>query len=387
MKATGCHVFAGGFTMGVMAQMPVDGQLEVHGLGKETVTEQLGLPWHEASDWQGWPSTNSDFLFSNPRCTGFSCMTSGLDETGHGPWSKPTKDIHQTCEYGVANNVPVICWESVQQAYSVGRPLLDYLRDTIFIPKGYRICHLFLNAASFGNAQHRRRYFFLAHKTNLKFNVTPPPLLTHHTTVRDVIMTEEFARYKPIEWKFTKKVRHTPDCYQRCTSHDQAIMPFLRYGECLNRMGNTREEVLRASDHLYDAWLSRNSEMPFSMHCIRRLDPDGACPTLTGSCFQNVHPEQNRTLTIRELARLMGWPSQYTPVGPKPFHEIGKGIVPAIGEWLAKQVRAMCNTEEDLEYVDGHFRQVDHLAPEKVIDLSAMAPARPKRNTYDDTDV
>jgi len=115
MKAVGCHVFAGGFTMGVKRVFDVECQLESHGFGKETCEAVAKVPFVNRPD-ANWPDVEAQFLYGNPRCTGFSCITSGYDEDTHGPWAKQTEDIHQLCNYA-AGRYDIIIWESVQQAF------------------------------------------------------------------------------------------------------------------------------------------------------------------------------------------------------------------------------------------------------------------------------
>jgi hypothetical protein len=42
---------------------------------------------------------------------------------------------------------------------------------------------------------------------------------------------------------------------------------------------------------------------------------------------------------VGELSAIMGWPMGVIPVGPNPVGQIAKGVVPAVGEWLARQVQ------------------------------------------------
>ena len=193
MKAIGVHVFGGGFTMGVQRVFDVVGQMEVHGLGQATVEDGLGLPFIMPKKGEdvvdSWLSHGKhegcSFCYGNPRCTGFSVLNTAKGTVGsRGPWASQNIDIKQFCDYGVRANIPVLCWESVQQAFTTGRPLLNKLRDELFVPAGYRILHMLLNAATFRNAQHRKRYFFVAYKENLHFPIAVPDLPARHTTVK-----------------------------------------------------------------------------------------------------------------------------------------------------------------------------------------------------------
>lgn len=397
MKALGCHVFAGGFTMGVREVFDVPAQLEIHGLGQETVEDVLGMEFVCGKYWEEWLDRKDlikdcVFLFGNPRCTGFSCVTAGYDESAHGAWSKPTEDIHQFMRFGIKAGIPVLCWESVQQAWTVGKELLDHLVETMCTPNGYRVCHLFINAASFGNAQHRKRYFFLAYKDDKNFNIVAPDIPERHATVGDIINKPHLVNAKAKGSRFKKRDVYDGDTYQERTKDEQAIMPYLGEGMCLNRMGHADGGVLfeKHAPKLADMWFTRTSAMPFSMHSLCRLEEDNYMPVISGSAGRFVHPKLNRPITLNEMALLMGWPEGVVPKGPNPVGQIGKGIVPAVGTWLAEQVKLYLadywgkedweTTYDDKkgEWVGRDFTGHPVAPPEKVIDLTRYCPPKPK---------
>lgn len=387
MIADGCHVFAGGFSFGVREVMTVSRQLEVHGLGRHTVESQ-GIDFIMGSGDDDWPSKTPGacMLFGNPRCTGFSCTTAGHDEAVHGAWSKPTIDIHQLCRYGVKEEYPVICWESVQQAMTVGRDLLNHLRDELFIPAGYRIAHILLNAATFGNAQYRKRYFFLAYKNDKNFNIVPPPLPERHVTVGDVLLRDDLLAVDAQPARWGKKTVYGPDHYTDKTQDEWRIIPHLPPRWDLNRFAREKYDLLEKLSPKYAAtWRERTSDMPFSMHSVYRLDKDGFCPVISSSAGRLIHPTLDRPCTVRELALLMGWPEGITPIGEKPIDQIGKGIVPAVGRWLAEQVQLYMNDhwgsedwESSYSKATGQWHGNDcYGAPEKTFHMTEYCPEKP----------
>jgi len=116
-----------------------------------------------------------------------------------------------------------------------------------------------------------------------------------------------------------------------------AVIPYLREHENLHNIARRDPMQLRmASPKFYETWTTRVSEIPFGVQSIYRLRWDHATSTLRGGSGNLIHPSLNRGLTVRELSSLMGWPD--IPRGPDPIAQIGKGIVPVIGEWLAEQV-------------------------------------------------
>lgn len=335
--ALGIHVFAGGFSLGVQNVHKVTTHLETHGFALDTAQHVAGVNCIncEAKDW---PHVKADWVFGNPRCTGFSCITSGYSEETHGAWAKQTRDIHELMEYSVKHDYPVICWESVQQAYSTGRELLDYLRDKWCVPNGYRIAHLFINAGTFGNSQMRKRYFFVAYKKDMNFNIVPPELAPWRPSVYDAAWhlrgrdTYPFPLYTSADYD--------RDAYTELTGDEKEVIPMLPNGYCLNRFAKACPT--RLPEYLQFQWMARTSDMPFSLHCISRTNWLTPFPTMSSSCVRQIHPDEHRPFTVGELASAMGWGDKI-PVGKNPGAQLAKGVVPAVGQWLAEQVDLYLN--------------------------------------------
>ncbi len=376
-KAVGIHVFAGGFTMGVQKVMNVDVQLEAHGpFGQRTAKEVCNVEWVNSPSGE-WPDVDAHFAYGNPRCTGFSTITSGYDSTAHGPWSKPTADIHQLCEYA-AGRYDAVIWESVQQAYTVGKPLLDHLRDNIFIPKCYRIAHIFLNAASFGNCQQRKRYFFVAYRNDRNFNITPPNFNPFYKVLHDVIGQDTDRDVNVLDT--ARSDEYDRDTHYPLTKNEWACVPHLPNGWDLNCLAKHNTSVL--PQKMQRKYKLRISDMPFSMHGIVRLNWLRPSPTLHSSCARFIHPEHHRPLTIGELSRIMGWGDRI-PSGKQPAAQLAKGVAPSAGEWLAQQVQSYLDNEWGNEDWESTYCPIDcewkgqntNGAMEKVFDLTKYTPS------------
>lgn len=323
-------MFAGGFTMGVKRVMPVECQLEAHGFGVETAEQVAGVPVVNDENAQ-WPRVEAQIAFGNPRCTGFSTITAGYGDDTHGAWAKQTCDIHQLVDYAVGHYDAII-WESVQQAYTVGRPLIDYLVKEKFAPKGYRVAHLFINAASFGNAQQRKRYFFVGYRDDRNFNITPPSIEPYYSVTFDKLWELRHRETREIE-HWDGRAGYDRDCYMKLGADAKATMPHLPNGWGMSMMGKYGYHLLPPK--YKQIWDERTSDLPFSLHSIFRLNWLRPCPTLHSSAGRFLHPDLDRPVTIGELSTLMGWPD--VPRGLMPVAQIAKGIVPDVGEWLAQQ--------------------------------------------------
>jgi DNA (cytosine-5)-methyltransferase 1 len=78
----------------------------------------------------------------------------------------------------------------------------------------------------------------------------------------------------------------------------------------------------------------------------KRLDENGLSRTITAHIAKDgywyIHPRQNRTLTVREAARLQTFPDRFRFAGPPSaaFRQIGNAVPPVLGERLGEAVRS-----------------------------------------------
>lgn len=385
MQGVGIHCFAGGFTMGMRRALPVVGQLEIHDFGRETC-EAHGTRFMNADTWKGWRDYESvwrdaSFCFGNPRCTSFSSYSAGASCRVRGPFAKPTRDIWDLVEFGLHAKLDVIVFESVQQAYTVGHDLIKMLVEKV-AARGYRVAHLFVNTATEGNAQKRRRYFFVAYKNGRNFNVMIPLLPKWRTTCGDVL--KHFMKIKTNEGKFNGKDFHyDANSYKPLKERELPMIRHLREGEGYGTFAKLRpNELKKVSKYHYDKWIYRTSGLPFGLHSPTRVRWDGHCPTICSTSRNLVHPRLDRPLTVGEIAALMGWPKGFIPVGPQPVGQIGKGVVPATAQWLGEQIKLYLENfwkNDDFEstykkgqWVGEHF--VTHKPVEKVFRLTSYIP-------------
>ena len=373
--------------MGMKRVHRVEAQLEIHNFGKETC-EAHDTKFINAEHWTEWPKLSGSFVFGNPRCTSFSSLSGGASASARGAFADPTKDIMDLVQYGVNYNYPVIAFESVQQAYTVGKALLNQLRDTLFRKNGYRICHVFVNTHAEGNAQKRRRYFFIAYKAGKNFNVYAPNLPKKGTTVGDVICNADIVGKETRAVRLYSVDHAEPTDYVRLTPCEDAALPHLKPGECLNQLAQRLglEGMRKIHPELADTMLRTVSQIPFSLHCVRRLKQYSHCPTIAGTSARFVHPFLNRPCTVEEIALLMGWPKGFTPIGKNPIGQIGKGVVPATAEWLGHQITAYLNDDwgaEDFEsswdkstkqWVGNDYSSCNTEPVEKVFNLTYYLP-------------
>jgi len=85
------------------------------------------------------------------------------------------------------------------------------------------------------------------------------------------------------------------------------------------------EDMKRYRDDIFDDKYNRLDWNSFSRSITAHIAKDG---------YWYIHPEQHRTLTVREAARLQTFPDTFRFAGTRShqFHQIGNAVPPALGE-------------------------------------------------------
>lgn len=317
-QAIGAYVFGGGFSLGVSARFAVIRHLADDNYGVKTlranfpaVPVDVGLGTWNAMSYRG----GVDFVYGNPPCAAWSMLK------GAGRYRSWGQDARVTCTrnlFGLLNDVrPTIwAWESVDQAFTVGRPLVDELTQRA-LSLGYSVSHVRMNACHHGCDHVRRRYFMIAHRVaidwerNVTFN-TPSP-------VREVL--------RP---------------YERCGQRDPALLLSAAH-EALwwvtqpgKSLSATFDRVTPEEDKCYRTLSTGRKIMAGRpAFAVYRLDPNRVCPTIVGSLL--THYKFPRYLSLTETKRLCGYPAdwQLEGSGSGRYSLLARAVMPPVGVWLA----------------------------------------------------
>ncbi len=344
-SAIAVHGFAGGFTQGVQDYFDVKAQMEVHGLGLETVQEVLKVPVNMKGkgEWDRPLPRGLDFVFGNPRC---SCFSNMCTHSVRGEDAKQIVDINDWVGVARKAKPAVAAFESVQQALTTGRPAVARIAQT-FIDGGYRVFHLMYSNGSFGVPQVRKRYLFVAVRKGLPFNIELPRSMRQHT-VGDVL-----GRIKANKAGINKQNLEQKSCthydhlaHSKLSDEWEMMIPAMEQNQGLNDIYKTkgRKEFVKRGCKRLTATIDRfeaknkgkkHGSLVFGLNTngAFRIANDRPCQVIHMGCTRLVHPTQNRTLTVEELCALMRW-WKY-PIGSMPGHQIGRGVAPPIGSWIA----------------------------------------------------
>lgn len=383
------HGFAGGFTLGmVQAGFKLLGKREgPDGFGVLNCTSNrhlLGDDWEpEMVKPYQWTPLKADVVAGNPPCSGFSTYSKASFRGIDSPINHCMWDL---VRYAAKCNPTVVVFESVQPAFYMGRSLMQALRVELeqLTGKQNTLYHVLHNAASVGGCAVRKRYFFLV--TQVPFGLHRPPIKRVPTLfdaigdLRELKLTWQDQPYDLDPTWWSEKLRNpagTVDGHTLAYSDSvQRIIDVIREipwepGEMLVNAAkkyfekhNSLPESFKS--HSLEKYIRRNWEMGFQP---RRWDYHRQARVIMGSgCRNVVHPEKPRTMTFREVARIMGFPDTWTlkqcKVDKHSPAWFGKGIPVQCGEWIGVEIRSA------LEGKPGSFQGEEIGSRERLIDIT-----------------
>lgn len=310
--ALGAYVFAGGFTLGVRERFEVLAHLEGDG-GYGASTARANFPGlevrHGPADWRASDFKGVDWIFTNPPCQVFS--QAGHSQVHGTDWrDEPNLKCWHEC-FGLLEELRPRAWclESVTQAYSKGRELIDELTKRA-LALGYSVTHVLEDAQWFGLPQRRQRFLLVCHR---------PAVLAPHG----------------LNWAPAPNVLDAlnevadPGPTSAVTAMHAAILPHVPPGGSLRAAW----ERLGKPDLRGDG---SNAGPAFLYY---RLYKDRPRHALVGNrCF---HPVEDRLLGENEMRAVCGFPPDFALDGGNP-HENGsllaRGLMPPVAAWLARVV-------------------------------------------------
>ena len=217
---------------------------------------------------------------------------------------------------------------------------------------GYAVEERVVDTSRYGVPQFRQRLILVALRDGVGFRwpEETPDKVTVWNAIGDLPAVEGgwrppggadgWAEYDGPKTEFQRRMRRGMDGADAGKVYDHITRP-------------VREDDERAFQ-LMDA-TTLYSDLPAEMKRYRddifddkykRLDEDGLSRTITAHIAKDgywyIHPRQNRTLTVREAARLQTFPDRFRFAGPPSaaFRQIGNAVPPLLGEQLGRAIRS-----------------------------------------------
>lgn len=324
MKAIGIHIFAGSFTLGVIqAGWDVVAAYENLGLGLETARQNFKFPIiYPKEKWTSNIQKGVTLAYANPPCSAFSRM--GLNRGV----SDPINSCMLECSFLASrHNVDIFIMESVPGLYSSGQPILDKLKKDF---PGYQFTHLFSDSVIHGSPQIRPRYHFIASRYDFQLG----DIHAEVPTIKDAIWDLRLIPEGQINGHSSATV----------SGQLEALIEFIP-------PGITASEIWRRGSDLRN----QNYGQPFGP--TRRAAWNAPGPTITGGPTI-IHPDENRFITVREAARIFGYPDEFLFAGKvgNQYAQIGKAVTVQMGRFLGECARRTmareANPKQSEKFID-----------------------------------
>ena len=344
MAVTFVDIFsgAGGSALGfVRSGLELVGALERYMPAVKTFEENLGVKPVVADAWKfdfvawGKELGDVDVIVGCPPCQGFSRLRRSR--------LKMSEDYRNGLVFVYLKVIEalkpkVTVFENVAwMTRGIGRTYLLRLIEGLR-KLGYYARYSILDARDYGVPQRRKRLILVASSRSAPLLPSPTHgapnsravregLLKTWTTVRDAIV--DLPPLDPGEAD-----PHIPN-------HVTKPLPenWLQLIRAIPKDGGSRKEAPRK------LWLPAHQRCEGYWDVFGRLAWDNQANTITTGCWNPskgrfVHPEQDRGLSLRECARLQGFPDNYVFCG-KPSsiaRQIGEALPPPLAEAVARAI-------------------------------------------------
>lgn len=306
-----------------------------------------------------------DLIIGGPPCQAYS--VAGRARSKNGMNGDPRNYLYvQYAKYLERYNPKMFVFENVLGLKSAKDGL--YLRnmEKLFLKKGYKMQLFTLEANNFNVLQNRKRIIIIGWKDDFTPNIPNLEAISINTghRVRQVLSDlpvlqagegiNKFSQYRTQanEYLTASQIRNginvlTQHVARPHTNHDRQIYRIAvnKWNEMGERLDyNDLPERLKTHknrDSFFDRFKVVAQDLPYSQTVVAHISKDG---------HYYIHPEvmQNRSITVREAARLQSFPDDYYFEGIKEegsrtaaFKQIGNAVPLLMANAIAEAIKPL----------------------------------------------
>jgi len=270
----------------------------------------------EILDSTGLDKDDFDIVVGGPPCQGFSLA--GIrrhDDPRNGLWQEFFRIVDFL-------RPKIVVMENVRGILTMptnGQPRVMDLVERKFSGIGYQLNYKVLNAADYGVPQIRRRVITIANNIGIENGMLFPPATHAPPEIANEVGLKPYVTVQESIMDLANK--EDPD-----DAFNHSVM-------------NHSKRVARRLSKIPEGGKFREKVFSFVYQRLRR-----DCPSITlvpGHSAFPVHPTLNRTLTVREAARLQSFPDCYKFFGSRVNQglQVGNAVPPLLSKAMAKRLK------------------------------------------------
>jgi len=375
-----CQGLAGAWTLGTaQAGFSLVHRASLGAFGDTIIESNRSLvpgPWEQdpGAGLSEWEPAQAAYLTGTPPCSGFSLLNNSKKGNKRGPESSINDCMKELIGYAGdkitgrdgKKGPEIVSFESVQGAFKQGRSLMQYLRQDLEKRTGqkYDLTHVLCSGSSVGAAQMRHRYYFVAHR--VPFGVDYPEkrrVVTYQDAIGDLqglkdtwdtqrVKAKKFDPWwldeqgilksvSPLQWEVDA---HIGADNPRVRLMIDVLEPYWPSGKSVETaLVNYREKHGKFPEGTENWWDYEKDIMKGFAHPTR-ISADKPGYVCTGGCvFDFVHWKEPRFLSVRECARLMGYPDAWSWSAAVSVSQagafVGKCCPVTTGRWISTWAR------------------------------------------------
>jgi DNA (cytosine-5)-methyltransferase 1 len=306
-----------------------------------------------------------DLLIGGPPCQGFSII--GQREI----WDARNGLFREFLRIATELQPKCIVIENVTGLATMNKGAVLRQIGSAFVHAGYTIDCAELLAAQYGVPQMRWRMFFIGWRRDLGIRGGFPPPTHGRAGIGDLvpnrtIAPEDYAGFvnirdaigdlPPIQAGIVRSTysRQPRTPFQQAMRHNEPESLSNHYAPRLSDQNLARIAVLKPGQDWRDL---PNALLPGSMRRalrkdhtrrFRRMKWDGIARSIITrfrdpKSGEYIHPEQNRTISIREAARIQSFPDWFVFEGgySAQYDQVGNAVPPLLARAVGSEVRSM----------------------------------------------